>query len=304
MKIIYGIIAFCVILIVALYIWRISRLPSSLEMHVFDTKGVPSIFIRTPQDVRILINGGANSEIVKYITSIIPFYSRRIDYVFVTKEEGDNVSGLIDIINRYKVGTIIIPATTPVEAGIASTTDKIFDVFMETVRSHDIKIKKAAAGDQITFDLDNELSVESKSPTELYADILFPTASSSDFTYSKASPPEMVIDFSYDNNNFLLSGDATTKIQRYIMNQKNVDVLIVSHSLSENLFVPEFIQQINPKYLIYSKLESKAVSKTGSNKSLKRKDDAFPFILDDHRFNIKEKNTVTVLSDGDSVEVQ
>ena len=85
------------------YVWKEENRPAILEVYVFSLSSGRSIFIRTPEDKRILIDGGGNSDIVDELTQILPFYSRRIDAVVATNSEGNNVSGLIDVLNRYIV---------------------------------------------------------------------------------------------------------------------------------------------------------------------------------------------------------
>ena len=138
----YSLLGVVIIIIVGLYIWSISQLPIGLEFYVFDTKGEPSYFIRTPDDERILINGGANSGIIRYLTDVIPFYSRRIDKVIITSDDANNVTGLVDVINRYKVGSIIIPKILAKEAGFSSSTDKIYETFIDSVNKLKIPVEK------------------------------------------------------------------------------------------------------------------------------------------------------------------
>jgi hypothetical protein len=49
-----------------------------------------AVFLQTSGGKRILINGGGNSEIIRKITKVIPFYSRHIDTIISTNEEDKN----------------------------------------------------------------------------------------------------------------------------------------------------------------------------------------------------------------------
>lgn len=171
-------VASIVILITAgigAYVWHVSQRPSVLEVYVFDTPGVASIFIRTPSDKRILINGGSNADIVRRVTKILPFYSRRIDFVIASDTQDKTINGLRDITDRYDVNKII---------GMN-------------------RPQETRAGETILFDDD------------VIAEILFP-ADEEDFTYSNASPPQILMRIIHGQTSILFAGQATDKILRHI----------------------------------------------------------------------------------------
>ena len=282
---VFGLFVLCIFFV---YLWYIGRLPTELEMHIFDTKSKPSIFIRTPQDERILINGGANSDIIRHITSVLPFYLRRIDMIIVTNDDPSNVTGLIDVISRYQIGKIIIPALTIKSLSLSSSTDQIYDTFRKTIDALKIPIVQVKGGDRVRLG------------TELDATILFPTSTTT-FTYSKASSPELVMRMLYRETSFLLVGDISSKIQKYVAHSTSTaqyllsDILFIPHSINGNSLSSDLIDEVHPKFVVYSQ------SPTTSTKS--KKIDPLYSVMDDHRFNLKQKNTIMVLSDGKSARI-
>lgn len=108
------------------YAWHESAQPHVFELYVFDTPGMPSVFIRTADDRRILVNGGANSEVVHRLTELLPFYSRHIDEIVATNDDPKNVTGLIEALNRYEIGSVLLPSAT--------STDPAYGVFLETAK--------------------------------------------------------------------------------------------------------------------------------------------------------------------------
>jgi hypothetical protein len=101
------------------YIFSVSQKPTKFELYVFNTPGNPSIFIRTPQDQRILINGGSNSSIIRYLTSVLPFYSKRIDQVVALSDDKDDVTGLVSVRERYEIGSTTVLKIDLLSQGIA-----------------------------------------------------------------------------------------------------------------------------------------------------------------------------------------
>ncbi len=310
------------------YYWRQELRQPFLEVYVFAPKSGRSIFIRTPEDNRILIDGGSNSEIIRYISEILPFYSRRIDMVIATNNAGKNVGGLIDVIQRYEVGDIYLPKHTLDSLGLASSTDQIYETLVQTAKELNINMETIARG--------RILSLDSKTKLE----VLFPV-DSANFSYSKASSPEILFNISYGITNVLFAGSASPKVQKYIASstitkatttatitspvKQASDVLIVSHSALPNYVSSEFIDTFHPSYLVYSKKiakdevipDAEAISEPGfetanqtTNQVInqkvvktKKKKDPLLYLLPENRFNIKESGVVKIESDGKVVNI-
>lgn len=285
-------IALAVVLGAGIYVWHEENRPRIFEMYDFALNSGRSVFIRTPNDKRILIDGGANSEVIKRLTDILPFYSRHIDFILATNTDGKNVSGLIDIIKRYSVDELIVPDVTLESLKLASSTDLIYSTLIDTAKNRSVPIQAVMAGDSIVFD-----------PGNVIVDMLFP-ATSSAFQYSKASEPSIAMRVKFGRISFVLLGDATPKVQKFIASQRvgRVNVLIVSNSASPSTLAPQLTDVLKPEYLIYSKIISRNHPKT--KMTSKKEIDPLRFIPENKRFNLKEKGTVKIESDGVSISVK
>lgn len=265
------------------YAWTNIHRPKVLELYVFDVPGAPAVFIRTPEDKRVLIDGGSNSDIIRRLTDILPFYSRRIDMLIATHPDGKHVTGLIDVLDRYQVDQVVLPA------GISST-DPIYLTFRKTIDDHKVPLREVVAGESMSFD------------EKVSAEVLFP-ALPDQFEYSKASAPQLMLKIVHGKNEIVLAGDATTKIQKHIAmkNQGGVDALVVSTGLSSSNISTELITSFRPEYLVYSQSMTLVKPKYSSDK--KQKADPVAGILKDHRFNIREKGTVKIVSDEMNLKI-
>lgn len=280
------------------YVWHESVRPPVLEIFIFGIPGNPAIFLRTPTDKRILIDGGSNSEVVKHLTDVLPFYSRHIDTVIATLPSGKNVTGLIDVLSRYKVDKVF---------GMASSTDTIYGAFLGVAHEARIEIQEPKVGDTIPVDKDVSLAVLFPAPPET-------------FDYSKASPPEIILKIVHGENSILLAGHASTKVQRFLVSGKShiankpgkVDALVVSHSALPTSFAYDFFASTSPDYLVYSKQVAKsAAHKKPTKKSAaktttkikKQKPDPTAGILEADRYNIRESGVVKIVSDGVGIKI-
>ena len=292
------------------YVWYEGQRQPLLEIYVFALKSGQAVFVRTPSDKRILIDGGTNSEIIRHLSAILPFYSRNIDKIVATKADGTHVSGLIDVLERYSVGEVIVPGLGLEDIGAASSTDQIYKIFIDKANASGIPIKEVMAGDQIVLD-DLSLISNVKSDVSVILDVIFPVAisgpiSTTVFQYSKASSPELVTKISYGSTSVMLAGSITTKIQKYIAidgSSSESSVLVLSQNATANNFAKDFIGQVAPDYIVYSAALASASAPASveikkSSKDLKEKPDPLASIPMDHRINIKEAGTLKIVSDG------
>ncbi len=282
------------------YAWHESRRPAVLEVFVFDTPGLPSIFMRTPDDMRILIGGGSNADIVRRITDILPFYSRRIDTIIAPDTDGRNVTGLIEVLNRYQVGRVLVPEVTLATVGLASSSDPAYEVFKEEIRKKAIPSEAFSAGMQFQFG-------------QVTATILFPIDPGA-FKYSKASAPALCMHVSYGSASVLITGGVGTKTQKFIASAAStspgifpVSALATYRSTASGNISAELLRIANPEYLIYSQAIPKAAKKpqaAAQKKGPLQKADPLAGLLKDQRFNIREKGIVKIISDGHSLEIK
>ncbi|MEK7641837.1 MAG: hypothetical protein AAB365_02475 [Patescibacteria group bacterium] len=273
------------------YIWHEEHRPSIAEAYVFALKSGRSTLIRTPDDHRILIDGGANSEVIRHLSSVLPFYSRRLDAVIATNTDGKNVSGLVDILERYQVDRVYIPAVTVSSLGISTSTHLAYQVFIDTIESKSIELKELVVGDTVFL---GDVAIE----------VLFPVSEDS-FVYSRASAPELVLKISYGNSSILMMNGVSIKIQKHIashIQMKGGDVLVVSHSAAPAAVAYDLVSEVQPKFLVYSKTPSKSVGRTLSSVS-KKIVDPLAGILEKDRFNLKEVGTVRISMDGEDAEI-
>ena len=169
--------------------------------------------------------------------------------------------------------------------GFATSTDATYTEFLRTLRRARVPIREVVSGESLVLGQDQD-------GVKIYASIMFP-ASQAEFVYSKASPPSIVLDLLYSSTQIVVAGDITPKIQRHIMGHSSstgsVDVLIVSHSASADHFNQDFLDMLDPEYLVYSQ----SVSRSSGNAVV-------PY---ERRFNTKEK-TIKIVSDGSSVDIE
>lgn len=285
------------------YVWHEQSRPPMLEVYLFSLKGGQAAFIRTAEDKRVLIDGGTNGDVIREITDILPFYSRRIDAVIATKDDANHTGGLVDVISRYSVNSAYIPAVTLNSLGLASSTDPAYEAFLNALNEKKITGRALTAGDSIALDSKTNLK------------ILFP-AEPGDFTYSKASAPQILMKINYGSTSVSFFSDATTKIQKYVASTSaesftrsdlSSNALFIPQSISPGNIAPQLIETIKPQFLIYSQAPPKGSAKPAKislKKVTKSSKDPVSEISAESRFNLKELGSLKIVSDGKTLSVE
>ena len=244
---VFFILTFIFFTVITLYIFKLNEHSHSLRIYVFSLKNNIAIFLQTSSGKRILINGGGNSEVVRKITKVIPFYSRHIDTIISTNEEDKNITGLISVVDRYKVERAYLQKINLHNLNFSTTSSKIYDTYIHKLKAKKIYVQELIKGDVIR--LDEETKIE----------VLFPVQSN-DFKYSKSSSPELVLVVSFKDFNFLILGNVSKKIQKYLLSDTFLvsnfatltNALIIPHSLSKSNTDERLLDMLNHKIIIYS----------------------------------------------------
>ncbi|MBI2634196.1 MBL fold metallo-hydrolase [Candidatus Peregrinibacteria bacterium] len=67
-----------------------------------------SIFIRTPENHQILIDGGPGNKVIEELSEVMPFFDRSIDLVIATHPQQDHIGGLVEVLKRYDVENVLL----------------------------------------------------------------------------------------------------------------------------------------------------------------------------------------------------
>lgn len=101
------------ILILLLVLMAITQLPDE-NLHIITCDvGQGDAILVTYKNIQILTDGGPDSSVLSCLSRHIPFWDRDIELVISTHPDSDHSTGLIDVIERYKVSSILISSVDP-----------------------------------------------------------------------------------------------------------------------------------------------------------------------------------------------
>ena len=203
-----------------------------LEVTFFDIGQGDAIFIETPKNHQILIDGGPTSIILEKLGKVMPYWDRTIDLVILTHPEHDHYGGLIEVLKRYKVENILW-------TGVLKETAE-FQEWQRLIKEEKANIYIAKSGQKITW-------------SGSYLDILHPWESFEGEVVKDVNNTSIVSRLVHRDNSFLLTGDIYKSTERKIL-EKGInigsDILKVSHHGSKTSSASEFVSAVSPEIAI------------------------------------------------------
>lgn len=209
-----------------------------LEIIFFDIGQGDAVFVETPQRNQILIDGGPDSAILEKLNTRMPFWDRTIDLIILTHPESDHLTGLIEVLKRYKVENILW-------TGIIRDTNE-YQEWGKLVKNEDAEIKIAQAGQRInlsTYEIDR------------YIEILYPFESLAEQEFKDSNNTSIVMKLVFGKNSFLFTGDTYKSVEKELIEKGisiNSDVLKVAHHGSKTSTSQDFVREVSPQIAVIS----------------------------------------------------
>jgi competence protein ComEC len=224
--------AVLVMLGIAGYIFKWEHRAQMFEIYFFYLERGHSVFIRTPHGETILIDGGQNSQVIRELTRVFPFYRRKIDLVIATRADPKNVGGLIDVLKRFKVGKILEPEMMG--------TSSALSIFEKTARKEHIPIEEVTKGDSFIRD-------------DVQFDVFFPDPK---YEYNKSNIPELHLKITYGTTTIALLGDSSTRMQKSLADELGKVYLVeFAHGATKSRVSAVLLNSIKPDVIVSTKRE-------------------------------------------------
>lgn len=193
-----------------------------------------SIFIDAPSGAQAIIDGGPDTSVLRELSRVMPWYDRSIDVMIPTHPDADHISGLIDVLARYKVG-LILQSSVQGDTATWNTLEK-------SISTEGAHVLTATRGQII--DLGKGAYIEVLSP-----DRMLPNA--------ETNTACVVTRLVYGATSFMLPCDAPQAIENYLVSLDGTalksDVLKAGHHGSKNSSSPLFVGFVDPQYAVYSR---------------------------------------------------
>ncbi len=226
------------LLIIAILVWSVALTMPDDKLHVsfLEVGQGDAILIRTPRGQDILVDGGPDSQrIVLELSEKLPFWDRTIDLVICTQPQADHVTGLVEVLHRYKVNQVI-------DSSIPYQTS-VYQEWLTLIADKDIPYTTARAGQSI--DLGNGISLE----------VLNPPGSLWQNTSHDVDNNGVVLRLTWNMVSFLFAADIRQEIEFELITQRadiKSTVLKVAHHGSSTSTSQQFLAAVDPQVAVIS----------------------------------------------------
>ncbi len=225
------------LLVVAILVWLtgVTMPDDNLHVSFLDVGQGDAILIQRGSQ-QILVDGGPSPQAIGLgLLKKMPFWDRTIELVILTHPSADHVTGLVEVLRRYKVKQVLYP-------GLDFKSD-IYDEWLRLLEEKNIKCTMAQAGQQI--DLGTEVIVE----------VLNPQTPHLTGTQSDIDNNGVVLRLKMGDVSFLLTADIMWEAEFELVTRRaylTSIVLKVAHHGSGTSTTAEFLAVVNPRLVVIS----------------------------------------------------
>ncbi len=203
-----------------------------LEVSFLDVGQGDAILIETPDGFEMLVDGGPNAAVLRELSKERSFFDREIDVVVTTHPDLDHIGGLVDVLKRYKVQTIL-----------------------RTENENDKSAAEAFAAaekenaEEILADAGQVLQLGASTTIQIFS----PTGDERQWESNASS---IVLRVVYGNTSFMFTGDAPQEIEDYLVKtygaQLDSDVLKLGHHGSKTSSSDAWLDTVTPQHVVVS----------------------------------------------------
>ena len=215
-----------------------SRPDGLLHVTVLDIGQGDAILVESPDGRTMLIDGGPDPELtLRRIGANLPFFARRIDLLVLSHPHQDHVAGLVDVLDRFRVGAVL-------HAGIPFG-NPAYDRLLTDAATTGVRIAVLRTGQAL--DLGGGTTARVLYPTQEDAEAPLPEGD--------INNGSVVLRLELGGFAALLTGDAEAPIESVLASRgllEAVDVLKVGHHGSNSSTTPDLVDAINPSVAIIS----------------------------------------------------
>ena len=224
----------CVVVAILLYEGLYSTYGGGeLTVAFLDVGQGDAIFIETPEQVQLLIDGGKGTRVLQELSALVPAHDMSLDMVLATHADADHIGGLIPVLARYRVHTVV-------HNGDTHKSTSLYKRFLSAV--HDEHARVLTITDTGYIQLSESVGMR----------ILWP----SDSSVTDANAQSITVQIVYNDVEVLLTGDLPAQIEEHLVDTfgsaLESEIVKAGHHGSDTSSSPIFIHAVQPSHAIIS----------------------------------------------------
>jgi beta-lactamase superfamily II metal-dependent hydrolase len=197
-----------------------------LKIYFLNVGQGDSEYIKMPDGEDVLIDGGPDNSVLTELGKVMNFGDHEINLVVLTHPHADHVTGLVQVLQRYKVDEIW-------ESGVKYPS-ATYDAWKQEISRQDIKDDFVISGVQKNFD-------------NISFKVLSPLFSLKNQNMDNVNNASVVTELDYDQFSTLFTGDLEKTAQPQIYDKLHaVTVLKVDHHGSNTGTTDDWLKILRP----------------------------------------------------------
>lgn len=222
-------VVLALLVILAAVFTSVSKSDGKLHVYFLNVGQGDAIFVKTPANGQILIDGGPDDGVIRELGKVMPFYDRSIDMIILTHPDADHLNGLIEVLKKYKVKKIV-------ETGISCETPNC-QAWQRQKDKERAEVILAYLGNKIISDDD------------LVFEVLHPFENIEGKKVSQKNNTSLILKLIYGGHSILLTGDIEKIVENKIVLSGidiNSDFLKIPHHGSKTSTTEDFLRAASP----------------------------------------------------------
>ncbi len=212
------------LLVVGLLVLAAVQWPDGRLRVVFCDVGQGDSILMSKGSMQVLVDGGPGDKVLSCLGRQMPFWDRQIEVVVNTHGEEDHMGGLGEVLERYKVGKVIVSGWGDGDSWIE--------------KGRQVEVYEAKKGDVIKA---GEISFKVLWPEKEKNKVL---------GASSLNEQSLVLLASYGRFDWLLTGDIGVETENSLDGLVDVEVLKVAHHGSKFSSGESFLRKVKPELAV------------------------------------------------------
>lgn len=227
-----------ILLAAGILMWAMvfSQPDGRLHVTFLDVGQGDAILIQTPDGQNVLVDGGPDPQAISLaLSEALPFWERTIDLVVATQPQADHITGLVEVLQWYKVKMVL-------ESGVPYDS-AVYQEWRRLIVEKQIECNVARADQVIT--LGEGVTLQVLNPwSELFQG-----------TSSDVDNNGVVLKLEWEDVSFLLTADIRRETEFRLVERRaelESTVLKVAHHGSKTSTASQFLDVVAPQVAVIS----------------------------------------------------
>lgn len=233
-------------IVLLLFIW--TQPDGKLHIVFCNVGQGDAAYVRFADGRDMLVDGGPDTSVLSCLGRHMPFWDREINLVVNTHPQSDHLKGLISVLDRYKVDSVV-------RSDLTNPAD-VYTQFIDAIKTHHVPVHLVTRGERITI---GATSLSFLWPSDQQIALMNPKGADGNVLGTSTIDLNdgcLVFALRYGTFDALFTGDADSHVEanydRLQVFKDPVEILKVPHHGSKTGMTKEFVDWVEPAVAVIS----------------------------------------------------